>query len=210
MKKRVHAPNEELMTNTFTIPNVLSFLRIVLITPFVVLFLMEDYVAAACIIVVSGLTDCFDGMIARKLHQESELGKVLDPLADKLTLLAVGVCLIFIEPFVLPLMIVLVLKDLLMLIGGSIIIKKGIIPPKSKWYGKLGTVLFYVTVSVIVGMKIFNYVNITISVILLSLTVAVMVFALVMYIITFSKLMKNYNDEQNNTSKPTAQVSKNK
>lgn len=210
MKKRVHAPNDELQTNTFTIPNVLSFLRIILITPFVVLFLKGEYVPAACIIVLSGLTDCFDGMIARKLHQESELGKVLDPLADKLTLLAVGVCLIFIEPFVLPLMIVLVLKDFLMLIGGMVIIKKGIIPPKSKWYGKLGTVMFYLTVTVISVMKIFNYVNVTLSIILLSVTVLIMVFALVMYIFTFFKLIKDYNESVAKSGKIEAVISKDK
>ena len=162
--------NEELSKNTFTIPNIISLFRIILITPFVVFFLYGDYLVATIILVVSGISDFLDGVIARKLHQESELGKILDPLADKLTLIAVGVCLIFIEPFVLPLMIIMVAKDLLMLIGGSIVIKQGVIPPKSKWYGKLSTVLFYFTVSLIVAMKVFNFVNRPISIVLLAVT----------------------------------------
>ena len=95
------------------------FFRIILITPFVALFIVGryitmDYTPAIIVLVISGVSDFFDGFIARKFHQESELGKVLDPLADKLTLIAVGVCLICIEPYVLPLMIVMVIKSLLM------------------------------------------------------------------------------------------------
>ena len=116
--------NEVISKDLMTIPNAISFVRILLITPFVAFFIAAkfitgNYIPAIIIIALSGISDLFDGMIARKFHQESELGKVLDPLADKLTLIAVGICLIFIEPYVLPLMIIMVLKDihsLLMLI----------------------------------------------------------------------------------------------
>ena len=123
--------NEVISKDLMTIPNAISFIRILLITPFVAFFIQRMYVAAAITVGISGLSDLFDGWIARKFHQESELGKVLDPLADKLTLIAVGVCLIFIEPYVLPLMIIMVLKDVLMIIGGTIVINQGVIPPKS-------------------------------------------------------------------------------
>ena len=81
-----------------TIPNILSFLRILLITPFMILFLNGNYVWASLMIIISGLTDCVDGFIARKFNQVSEFGKILDPVADKLTLLAVGVGICIISP----------------------------------------------------------------------------------------------------------------
>ena len=80
--------NEVISKDLMTIPNAISFTRILLITPFVAFFIKEMYVAAAITVGISGLSDLFDGMIARKFNQESELGKVLDPLADKLTLIA--------------------------------------------------------------------------------------------------------------------------
>ena len=188
----------ELITkDLLTVPNALSFLRILLITPFVAFFVTEHYVAAAITIAVSGLTDCFDGMIARRFHQESEFGKVLDPLGDKLTLIAIGVCLIFIEPTVLPLLIAMVLKDTLMIIGGVIIIKKGIIPLKSVWYGKVSTILFYVTVGAIVLMWILKYDNPVLKLCMLGVTLALMLYALVMYTIKFFQLMKAHNAAQN-------------
>ena len=191
-------PNKsEIITkDLMTIPNAISFFRILFITPFVAFFVTGLYIPAAVTVALSGLSDCFDGMIARRYHQESELGKILDPLADKLTLIAVGVCLIFIEPYVLPLMIVMVLKDTLMIIGGTVIIKRGIIPPKSVWYGKVSTVLFYLTVGGIVLMTILDYHNTPLVLSMLGVTLALMLYSLVMYTIKFFQLIKENNEAQ--------------
>ena len=191
----------DLSNRAFTIPNIICLVRILLITPFVNFFLDGNYKWAALVIILSGISDCFDGMIARRFNQESELGKILDPLADKLTLLAVGICLCVIEPFFLPVVIILVLKDVLMLIGSSRVVKKGIIVPKSKWYGKLGTVMFYVTVTFIVLVEVMQtsenpvfYINYEtgrwISMIMLCLTAAMMIFAFVMYSKTYKEIMR--------------------
>ena len=145
-------------------------------------------------------------MIARKFHQESELGKVLDPLADKLTLIAVGICLIFIEPYVLPLMIIMVLKDILMIIGGTIIINKGVIPPKSSWYGKASTFMFYISVAMVVSMEIFNFHNETISLAVLGVTAGMMIFSLVNYAIIFFKIQKQIKTKEESTSTVQASI----
>lgn len=189
-----------LSNRALTIPNFICLIRILLITPFVVFFLDGEYVSAAVVIIISGLSDCFDGLIARKFNQESELGKILDPLADKLTLLAVGVCLVVIEPYFLPIVLILVSKDILMLIGSTKVVKKGIIVPKSKWYGKLGTVMFYVTVTFIVFMEMLEsaenpIINMSkqtgmiISMIMLALTAGMMIFALIKYYFMYRDIM---------------------
>lgn len=179
----------------FTIPNLLTFLRIVLITPFVVLFLNENYIASAVVVGISGLTDCFDGMIARKFNQVTELGKILDPIADKLTLIAIVTCVAFYMPIVAPVMIVLIIKDMLMLIGGTNLIKMGITPPAAKWYGKLGTILFYISVCIIVFLKAgFNYINDYLSFTLLSITAVVMIFSLIKYSIIYFSLINEYKN----------------
>ena len=190
--------NEVISKDLMTIPNAISFIRILLITPFVAFFIQRMYLAAAITVGISGLSDLFDGWIARKFHQESELGKVLDPLADKLTLIAVGVCLIFIEPYVLPLMIIMVLKDVLMIIGGTIVINQGVIPPKSSWYGKLSTFMFYISVGMVVLMAIFGYVNKPLSLTVLGITAAMMIFSLVNYAIIFFKIQKQVKNKEKN------------
>ena len=193
--------NEVISKDLMTIPNAISFFRIILITPFVALFIVgryltNDYTPAIVVLVISGISDFFDGFIARKFHQESELGKVLDPLADKLTLIAVGVCLICIEPYVLPLMIIMVVKDILMIIGGTVIINQGIIPPKSSWYGKISTFMFYVSVVLVVSMAFFGFRNEPLSLTILGVTAGMMIFALVNYAIIFFRIQKQQKEKK--------------
>ena len=202
--------NEVISKDLMTIPNAISFIRILLITPFVACFIAAkfingNYIPSIVIIALSGISDFFDGMIARKFHQESELGKVLDPLADKLTLIAVGVCLIFIEPYVLPLMVIMVLKDVLMIIGGTIIINQGVIPPKSSWYGKASTFMFYIAVGMVVLMEIFNFHNETVSLTVLGFTAGLMIFSLINYAIIFFRIQKQVKEK--NAEKSSVQAS---
>lgn len=174
-----------------TIPNVMSICRIVLILPFIICFLNEKYIESAVLIITSGLTDCFDGFIARRLNQVSSLGKILDPIADKLTLIAVGICLCVYMPILTPVVVILMVKDLLMLLGGIALIKCNVTPSPAKWYGKLGTIMFYFSVCLIVILKaFFQYENDVLSFVLLSVTAALMIFALVMYYHIYSVQMK--------------------
>ena len=183
---------KEIITkDLMTVPNAISFFRIILITPFVGFFVAKWYIPAAVTIIISGLSDCFDGMIARKFHQESEFGKIIDPLADKLTLLAAGVCIVIVQPYALPLMGLMVVKDILMITGGVIVVNKGLIPPKSSWYGKVGTILFYITIGTIVLMAVFNYENMPLTITLMCVTAAVELFSLIMYSTVFVRLMKS-------------------
>ena len=80
----------------WTIPNLLSVLRILVIAPFAYFFLNGQLLLAVLFLAFSGLSDMFDGMIARKFNQITELGKMLDPLADKLTQGTIALSLIHI------------------------------------------------------------------------------------------------------------------
>lgn len=185
----------------YTIPNILTYIRILLIAPFAYYFLNENYLPATICIGFSGLSDCLDGFIARKFNQVTALGKVLDPIADKLTLLVVVICMVAYVPVVLPVLIVLLLKDLAMLAGGTDLIKKGIAPPAAKWYGKVGTILFYVSVCIIVFIKaVFNQDFYVLDFVLLTLTAIAMLFALYKYGIMYFQLIKDYKQKQLNVN----------
>ncbi|MGN0551628.1 MAG: CDP-alcohol phosphatidyltransferase family protein [Acutalibacteraceae bacterium] len=182
----------------FTIPNIISFVRILIIIPFIISFVGRHYYVAAIMIALSGLSDMFDGMIARKFNQITELGKILDPIADKLTLLAVILCIGTLVPKIVPLVAVLVLKDVLMLSGGAYLIKRNIKPPAAKWYGKLATVVFYISMATIVALEIATGSASDFAVlttVIMLITTAVMVFALIKYAIIFFALLK---EQKNN------------
>ena len=73
------------LKEAFNIPNMLGYFRLLLIPVFAMLYLKEQYLQAGLVAVLSGLSDVLDGWVARKFNQITELGKVLDPMADKLT-----------------------------------------------------------------------------------------------------------------------------
>lgn len=164
------------------IPNALSILRIILIVPFVILFVHDQVYQAAVVLVISGLSDMFDGMIARKFNQFTELGQMLDPLSDKLTQGAVAVCLALEQPVLVPLLAIFIVKEVLMLSAGFVLIKRGKKPGGAKWYGKVATTMFYVSFTVIVALKgIWNIEIMPLTVTLLSVTAALMIYAFVQY-----------------------------
>lgn len=163
------------------IPNGLSILRILLIIPFVYYFMRNELVPAGIVLILSGLSDMFDGMIARKFNQFTELGQMLDPLSDKLTQGAVAVCLAIEQPVLIPLLGIFVLKEVLMVVAACLLIKKKKRPTGSRWYGKVATVLFYISFAVIVAMKIWNMENLTVTIVLLSITAAFMIYAFIQY-----------------------------
>lgn len=181
----------------FTVANLVTSLRFVLVVPFVLFFVKENYIAAGICIGLSALTDCFDGMLARALNQVTAIGKVLDPIADKVTLIAVAICMLIYMPALLPLMLVLVCKDFLMLCCGLVLLIKRIAPPAAEWYGKVATVVFYLSVGVIIFLKaVFGYENVLLENVLFIITAIAMLFALVNYSIMFFKLIKKNREEK--------------
>ncbi|MBQ3094738.1 MAG: CDP-alcohol phosphatidyltransferase family protein, partial [Clostridia bacterium] len=140
----------------WTVPNLLSLMRIALVPVFVVLYLMSAthptllYWAAGAL-VLSGLTDMFDGMIARALHQITEIGKLLDPIADKLTQVAVLVCLAVRMPRLWPLLAICAAKEIFQSVGATLLyLGRKTRVESARWYGKVCTVVFYVAMAMYV------------------------------------------------------------
>lgn len=127
-----------------TIPNILSFVRLCLIPIFVYLYIeKQDDKMTCAVLVLSGLTDILDGFIARRFNMVSDLGKALDPVADKLTQFAMMACLLSRFPAMLLPLLLLVVKELSCGITGLMVIRKtGIVLP-ANWHGKMTTFLLY-------------------------------------------------------------------
>ncbi len=136
------------------IPNILSTIRILLVFVFVyVFFALDSAFWAIIIFLLAGATDIVDGFLARRFNWISNLGKILDPFADKLMQCTVLVCLWIkgIIPFwfVLPFFI----KEGGTLLIGLIVIKRRNVVVVSKWYGKAAVCLFYATIVLSVALE---------------------------------------------------------
>ena len=127
------------------IPNALTILRFILIIPILYFILKGQYVAGFIALTISGLTDVLDGLIARKFNFITNFGKLVDPLADKSTQVAVLAALTFREVIPLWMLIIVFAKELIMVAGASFLYGKKLVV-SSRWYGKLTTVLFYVAI----------------------------------------------------------------
>lgn len=134
------------------IPNILSTLRILLVGVFILAF-FSDYpnnlMLALSIFILAGITDVVDGYLARHYGWVSNLGKVLDPLADKLMQCVVLISLAIksIIPVWLP--VLYISKELLMLLGALFVFKRRSVIAVSKWWGKMAVCVFYAAVFVI-------------------------------------------------------------
>ena len=130
-----------------TIPNAMSLFRLLLIPLIIWLYLFrQQYVYAFIALLLSGLTDLLGGWVARKFHMVSKLGKVLDPIADKLTQAALLICLIPEHTYISILVIIMVIKETVMIISGLRVIRATGEPYSAKWHGKIATFLLDFTV----------------------------------------------------------------
>ena len=176
----------------FNVPNALSLFRIVLIIPFVLCMIKEDYAYSGLVLIVSGVSDLFDGFIARRFNQVTKFGGMLDPIADKLTLVAVMVCIGAKFSEVIPFMTILVIKECAMMLASMVLLKRHKTPPMAKWYGKVGTIVFYISVVIIVSLKaVWNVENRFVNVTLMAVTALTMLYAVIQYLKIFMVMMES-------------------
>ena len=159
----------------FTVPNLLSLLRLAMIPLLLWLYLKkQEYLLTAVVVVLSGATDIIDGIIARKYDLVSDLGKALDPIADKLTQIAMLYCLATSFPEIQILLVLLVLKEVITGIMSLISIGRTGKVEGAQWHGKVTTVLLYAIIIDRIVPWLF-------SAVLTVACIGMMVFSMVMY-----------------------------
>lgn len=174
------------------VPNILTIIRFLLI-PFIIYFLaINQYIVGVILFIISGITDVVDGAIARKFNFITDFGKLMDPLADKLTQISVLATLMIKELIPVWILAIVIAKEAVMIAGASFLYGRDVVV-SSKWFGKLATVLFFIA---IVCSCFISYWNMSIDVnsplpdfaqYIYYLALFSSIFSLVMYFLTFSK-----------------------
>lgn len=166
------------------IPNMLSCVRLLCIPFFVVLFFTSHRHLAAGVFCFASATDVLDGYLARRNNWITNVGKILDPVADKLMQFTVLLCLTLSSEgtaakIALTVLILFSLKETAMLVGAIIVLRTKQSVVASVWYGKLATaIIFVITITMILYPDSF-----VLSAVLCALLVCTFLFALLMYYI---------------------------
>ena len=138
----------------FTIPNFLSLFRLALIPVYMAVYLnagtIRDYHLAGGILALSCLTDAMDGQVARHFHMVSNVGKVLDPFADKITQFTLTLCLSLRYRALWPVLLIFLVKELFQLIAGVVNLRRGKMLPGALFAGKVCTTVLFVSFLVLV------------------------------------------------------------
>ncbi|MDO5409401.1 MAG: CDP-alcohol phosphatidyltransferase family protein [Lachnospiraceae bacterium] len=136
-----------------TIPNILSLFRLILIPVYASMYLNaasdQEYLNAGIILSISCITDMLDGWIARRFNQISDIGKILDPVADKLTQGVVLLCMAGKHPILWWVFGLLLIKELFQLIAGYLYLQKGNEVKGAVFSGKICTTVLFVSMILI-------------------------------------------------------------
>ena len=132
-------PQEQASRRILSIPNVLSFIRLATVPVFIWLFVADETNLAVAIYAAGAWTDFFDGYIARRFNQVTELGKLLDPLADRVFIVALAVALVASDALPLWLALAIVARDVLLLAAFPFVDKRGIRRIRVTFAGKTAT-----------------------------------------------------------------------
>ena len=133
------------------LPNSLSLFRLILVPVFIVVFFLGgeySYIWAIAVYVLAEVTDCLDGYIARKYNKITRLGRILDPLADKLMVMSVLTAMSLSDMIPLVIAILYVVKETLQILGSVLLLRYIKDMPPSNIWGKTATVLFYAAITV--------------------------------------------------------------
>lgn len=138
----------------FSIPNLLSLFRLALIPVYAYIYLnaTETYhfLLSGTIMAVSCITDMIDGKIARRYNMITTLGKILDPLADKITQFTLTLCLSLVHPVLMPVLALFVVKEIFQLVMGILHLCKGRMLPGALMAGKVCTTVLFISLIALV------------------------------------------------------------
>ncbi len=182
----------KLFSNVWTIPNVLTMIRLLLVPVFVVVYFRtaaEPKYAALAVFAAASLTDMLDGFLARKLNQITDFGKLFDPLADKLMVLTalVGQALTGVFPW--AAVIVVACKELFMVIGGLFLLSRDVVV-YSNIFGKAAQVSFILSLILSFFHVPLEAWGTRLDLILLWITVGLAILAMVVYAAEYLRSLK--------------------
>lgn len=157
----------------FNIPNLMGYFRIILLPVFLYVYgqaeTPSEYMAAFIILAVSFLTDLLDGKIARKFNMVTDFGKVLDPVADKLTQGALAIAVTLHYPLMKMFLLIFLCREIYMAVIGLYLLKKKKICNGAQWYGKVCTTIIDVGVCLLLLPSIpYQAANIMIIIMIIS------------------------------------------
>lgn len=180
-----------------SVPNLMGYFRILLIPVYLVLYFRADtrtdYLIAAAVIGISGLTDCFDGKIARRFHMVTEFGKILDPIADKLTQGALVLSLTFRYPLMQSVLALFLIKEAYMAVMGAVMLSKGKRMDGAQWCGKVCTTVLYAVLFLLI---LLIEIPIGTANALMLVCMAFMLYSLVSYIIFYFHMWREVKQER--------------
>lgn len=183
--------------NIWNVPNALTMLRMALIPVYWIIFSQGRLYIALAVFILASLTDLLDGYIARKHHLITSFGKLMDPLADKLMVVSVMLSLALrgIVPW--PALIILFAKEALMVVGGALLLDKGVVV-YSKHIGKIAQTLVVSSLILSFFHDFFTRIHFPLHLILIWCAVALTLCALVFYA---NDSLKSYRSARNNQQK---------
>ena len=178
----------------FNIPNVLCYIRILLVPVFVYLFVKQLYWQSALTVMFASATDIVDGWIARHFNMITDWGKFIDPLADKLMQMAMLIMSVMKHPLVAILIALFVVKEIIMLIVGVYIYRKGDNLNGAMWCGKLCTVVLDLSLLTIIGLPL-KMLTDTLVIILIIVCSVFLILSFVVYMNAYKKLYREMKAE---------------
>ncbi len=183
----------------FTIPNMLSLIRLILIPVYVMIYLEADsnadYFLAATILAVSCLTDLVDGKIARHFNMVSNLGKILDPLADKMTQFTLLMCLISRYEIIWIIVPLFVIKELFQVIAGGLSIRKGNMLKGAQMTGKICTTVLFMS---LIAMVMIPHLSEEVVQVITLIDMGFLIVAFTDYIVVYCKKKTKFQDLKEN------------
>lgn len=180
------------------IPNLLSVFRLILVPVFVIAYFSDSGNAklyATGIYLLAAATDFLDGRIARKYNMVSKLGRILDPLGDKIMTFAVLICITIDKLVPVWAVVIFFVKEMLMAAGGLLVYNRLTDMPSSNLFGKLATVVFVVVCALLMLLKNIPQLYATL---MISVAIIVMIVAFISYLLKYIKIIRSLKRRETN------------
>ena len=136
--------SEKVLDTIFTVPNLISFIRLCMAPVYLLLLSRGENAAAAILFGIAASTDFVDGQIARRTHTVSKLGQLLDPAVDRVLMITAVFGLMLVGRLPVWIVVVVLLRDLLLLIGGAFLLQRYNVRVAVIYPGKFATTFLFV------------------------------------------------------------------